>query len=97
LGEISYVEEMRILEDKVILDLDRISSLIYIVKVKTESKDIVPITGLIMGRFHRQILLFIVSLIGWYRLENELYTVLEVWDRNPNDNSISTVTNRTDG
>jgi len=50
IGEIRYVEQMKILENST---------------VKIDNKDIVPITGLTVGRF--------------VRLENELQTVLEVW------------------
>jgi hypothetical protein len=53
-AEINYVHQMKKLEEA---------------KNKTDHKDIVPITGLIVGRFHR--------------LENELQTVIEVWGSAP--------------
>eukprot|EP01114_Cavostelium_apophysatum_P016082 TRINITY_DN4516_c0_g1_i1.p2 TRINITY_DN4516_c0_g1~~TRINITY_DN4516_c0_g1_i1.p2 ORF type:complete len:707 (-),score=176.75 TRINITY_DN4516_c0_g1_i1:2247-4367(-) len=52
-GEITYVEQMKKLENST---------------VRTDNKDIVPISGLIVGRI--------------VRLENELQTVLEVWENN---------------
>jgi len=50
LGELAYVQKMKQLENS---------------SEKTSEKDVVPITGLIVGRIAR--------------MENELQTVLEVW------------------
>jgi hypothetical protein len=67
LSDITYVQEMKRLENP---------------SLEKSTKDIVPITGLILNRFHRYINFCEISPDNlFFRIENELHTVLEVWEK----------------